>query len=80
MVWPSSVSSRATTLDRGSVRLVWDCATVGRVLEADRPPARDHLEAELGEPLTDLLLRTLREASPSTPHEKELWRAAQDVA
>jgi hypothetical protein len=80
MVCPSSVTSRATSLDRGSARLLWDCATVGRVLEAESSPARDRLGAELGEPLTDLLLRTLREASPSTPHEEMLWRAAQDVA
>jgi hypothetical protein len=80
MVRRSPVSSPVTSLDRGNARLLWDCATVGRVLEADRPPARDRLATELGEPLTGLLLRTLREASPSTPHEEELWRAAQDVA
>jgi hypothetical protein len=50
------------------------------VLESDRSPARDRLGAELGEPLTTLLLRTLREASPSTPHEEQLWRAAHDSA
>jgi len=59
---------------------LWDCSTVGRVLDSDRSPARERLGAELGEPLTDLLLRTLREASPSTPHEEQLWRAAQDSA
>jgi hypothetical protein len=50
------------------------------VLKTDSSPARDRLGAELGEPLTELLLRTLREASPSTPYEEMLWRAAQDVA
>jgi len=80
MVARTSVSGRTPSLDRSGARLLWDCATVGRVLDANPSPARDRLGAELGEPLTDLLLRTLREASPSTPHEEMLWRAAQDVA
>jgi hypothetical protein len=48
--------------------------------EPGHTSARARLDAELGEDLTQLLLLTLREAEPSTPHEEQLWRAAQDVA
>ena len=75
MVRPSSVTS-ASTSNRGTQRLLWDCATIGRTLETGRPSARGRLEAELGEDLTQLLLMTLREAEPSTPHEEALRRAA----
>ena len=66
-----------STSERGSQRLLWDCATIGRSLETDRPSARGRLEAELGEDLSRLLLVTLREAEPSTAHEKRLRRAAE---
>jgi len=59
----------------GTTRLLWDCETIGRSLQADRPSARGRLENELGEDLTRLLLGTLREAAPSTPHEERLRRA-----
>jgi hypothetical protein len=74
------VPSRSTSPHRGEERLVWDCSAVGRVLELERPPARVRLEAELGERLTRLLLATLRESEPATPHEQRLWRAAQGDA
>ena len=74
MIW-SSVTSVSTS-ERGSQRLLWDCATIGRSLETDRASARGRLEAELGEDLIRLLLATLREAEPTTPHEKRLRRAA----
>jgi hypothetical protein len=48
--------------------------------EPDHTPARERVSAELGEDLTRLLLLTLRESEPTTPHEERLWRAAQDVA
>jgi hypothetical protein len=48
--------------------------------ETDRAPARERLTAELGEDLARVVLLTLRESEPSTPHEEQLWRAAQDVA
>jgi hypothetical protein len=48
--------------------------------QPDHTSARARLSAELGEDLTRVLLLTLRESEPSTPHEEELWRAAQDVA
>lgn len=59
----------------GTERLLWDCETVGRSLDSDRPSARARLEAELGQDVTRLLLLTLREAEPSTPHEERLRRA-----
>jgi hypothetical protein len=74
------VASPSASTARGSERLLWDCATVGRSIENDRASARSRLEGELGEPVTQLLLATLREAEPSTPHEEHLWRAARDSA
>jgi hypothetical protein len=74
------VASPSASTGRGSERLLWDCATVGRSIENDRPSARSRLEGELGEPVTQLLLATLREAEPSTPHDERLWRAARDSA
>ena len=80
MVGPSSVPGSRTSASRGSERLLWDCATVGRVLESKSVSARARLEVELGHDITRLLLLTLREPQPSTPHEEQLWRAAQDSA
>jgi len=80
MVGPSSVQGSSSSGSRGSDRLLWDCATVGRVLEMNRVSARARLETELGRDLTRVLLLTLREAEPSTPHEEQLWRAAQGDA
>jgi hypothetical protein len=80
MVGPSSVQGPSSSVSRGSDRLLWDCATVGRVLETKRVPARGRLEGELGRDLTRVLLLTLRESEPSTPHEEQLWRAAQGDA
>ena len=74
------MTGNSTSVSRGSERLLWDCATVERVLETDRPSARARLEVELGRDLTRVLLLTLRESEPSTPHEERLWRAAQDPA
>jgi len=76
----SSVTGNSTSATRGSERLLWDCATVGRVLETDRVSARARLEVELGRDLTRVLLLTLREPEPATPHEERLWRAAQGDA
>jgi hypothetical protein len=64
------------TAKRGARRLIWDCETVGRSFDLDRIPARTSLEAELGQDITALLLATLREAEPATPHEEQLRRAA----
>lgn len=79
MVDPLSVPGPSSA-SRGSQRLLWDCATIGRALETDRFSARSRLEAELGEDLTRVLLLTLREPEPSTPHEERLWREAQGDA
>ncbi len=68
------------TANRGARRLLWDCETVGRSLDLERIPARTRLEAELGESITALLLATLREAEPATPHEEALRRAAHGDA
>jgi hypothetical protein len=80
MVERSSVTSRSTSFDRGSERLLWDCATIGRSLAVDRPSARARLEADVGEELAGLLLATLREDQSSTAHERDLWRAARGDA
>jgi len=40
-------------------RLFWDCATVGRMLASDQPPATARLAAMLGKDLTRVLLITL---------------------
>jgi hypothetical protein len=53
---------------------------MGRVLEPGHTSARARLEGELGGDLTSLLLLTLREPEPATPHEEMLWRAARDSA
>jgi hypothetical protein len=74
------VTTPSTPPSRGLERLLWDCETVGRMAQPDHTPARSRLTADLGEDLTRVLLLTLRESEPSTPHEEELWRAAQDVA
>jgi hypothetical protein len=74
------VRGASTSASGGSERLLWDCATVGRALRPDHVSARARLEVELGEDLTRLLLLTLRESEPSTPHEERLWRAAQGDA
>ena len=68
------------TSNRGARRLLWDCETVGRSLDLDRVPAPARLETELGADITALLLATLREAEPATPHEEALRRAATDAA
>ena len=74
------MASSSAPTGRGNERLLWDCATIGRSIENDRASARSRLESELGEPVTQLLLATLREAEPSTPHEERLWGAARDSA
>jgi hypothetical protein len=76
MVTSGRALASTTTSDSGTRRLLWDCETIGRSLRADHPSARGRLEAELGKELTRLLLATLRESEPSTPHEEALRRAA----
>jgi hypothetical protein len=68
--------STGSTSQRGATRLLWDCETIDRSLETDRPSARGRLVAELGEELTALLLATLREAEPSTADKEALRRIA----
>jgi hypothetical protein len=41
-------------------RLSWDCATLGRMIVVERPPARARLEAALGEGLARVLRAELR--------------------
>ncbi len=74
------MTSRSASFDRGSERLLWDCATIGRSLLVDRPSARTRLEADVGDELTVLLIATLCEDHPATPHERSLWRAARGDA
>jgi hypothetical protein len=80
MVSSTAVTTPSTPPSRGLERLLWDCETVGEMAEPDHAPARERLTADLGEDLARVLLLTLRESEPSTPHEEQLWRAAQDVA
>jgi hypothetical protein len=69
------VTGQCTSVDRGSERLLWDCATIGRSLVIDRPSARARLEADVGEELTDLLLAALRKDQPPTLCEQNLRHA-----
>jgi hypothetical protein len=64
------------TSQRGATRLLWDCETVGRTLDSDSIPARQRLEAELGDDLSTLLLATLRDAEPTALHEQAPRRRA----
>jgi hypothetical protein len=75
-----SASGRSGAIGRGSERLLWDCETVGRALANERDPARVRLEGEIGENVAQLLLATLREEEPSTPHAERVRRAAGDTA
>jgi hypothetical protein len=75
-----STSSRGSSPSRGTERLLWDCATIGCSLEVDRSPAGARLDAELGEELTGLVLATLCDDQPSTPHEQRPKRAADGGA
>ncbi len=77
MVGPSAVSGFSLSATRGTERVLWDCETVGRVLETSHVSARARPDAGLGEKLTRLLLLTPRESEPSTPHEEHLWRPAR---
>jgi hypothetical protein len=70
------VISRSTSFDRGSQRLLWDCATIGRSLALDRPSARARLESDVGDELTGLLLTMLR----GLPQEQDLRRTARGDA
>jgi len=74
------MTSAPTSLQRGNERLLWDCATVGRMADPGRTPACERLAAALGDDFSHLVLRTLGEPEPATPHEKRLRRAARDSA
>jgi hypothetical protein len=74
------VTSRSTSFGKGTERLLWDCATIGRSQAVGRSSARARLDADVGEELTSLLLATLSEDHPFTPHEQRLWRAARGDA
>lgn len=54
------MSSPAGSQQRGTERLLRDCALVGRMLETPRAPARQRLERELGHKLTRRLVHGLR--------------------
>jgi hypothetical protein len=51
-------------------RLLWDCATVARFLEAEHPAAQSRLNTKLGEHLTQILISTLRNTEPAIPHSR----------
>jgi hypothetical protein len=55
-----NVFARSASESRGTERLLRDCAFVGRLVDADRPPARQRLELELGDRFARLLLIGLR--------------------
>jgi hypothetical protein len=75
-----SANSGSTSRTRGTERLLWDCATIGRSLELNRSSARARVHTQLGEELTALVMASLRETAPSTPHEEMLRRAVDDAA
>jgi hypothetical protein len=52
-----------TSGKRGTERLLWDCATIARVIEHDEPPAAERLREQLGDELTLLLTGIDRSAS-----------------
>jgi hypothetical protein len=54
------VSAGSKPQNRGTERLLRDCALVGRMLEGERAPARRRLERKLGEQLTRQLVYGLR--------------------
>ena len=45
---------------RGTERLLRDCALVGRMVDIERPTAKDRLEAELGDRLARRLVAAIR--------------------
>jgi hypothetical protein len=55
----SGESGGAGLHGRGGRRLLHDCAVIGRVVTADRPPAAERVELELGDRLTALLRSAL---------------------
>jgi hypothetical protein len=56
------------TSDRKDERLLWDCATVARFLDSDRPPAQTRLNTKVGENLAQILLTTLRNTELTITH------------
>jgi hypothetical protein len=56
----SRVKLSAGSHSQGTERLLRDCALVGRVLGAERAPARWRLEEKLGEPLARQIVAGLR--------------------
>ena len=52
----SSVANESALSSRGSERVLWDCATIGNMIDNDRPPARERLISEVGEELAAILL------------------------
>jgi hypothetical protein len=59
------VPKRSAPRDTGSTHLLWDCANVGRLLEGERPSARERLQSELGEELAEALLASLGDENPA---------------
>jgi hypothetical protein len=55
-----NVVARSVSENRGTERLVRDCALIGRMMDLTRPPVRQRLEAELGDRFARLLLIGLR--------------------
>jgi hypothetical protein len=60
------------------LRLLHDCATVGRVLEVDRPSSFARLESEIGDSLAALLCSALT-GDQARPHSWETARGGRIV-
>jgi hypothetical protein len=54
------VTAGSGTPNRGTERLLGDCAAMGRMLAPERPSARERLEQQLGARLTRELVTELR--------------------
>jgi hypothetical protein len=63
-----AAASKKSPGQNASERLLWDCATIGRVIELDRPLAAERLAAEVGSDLAAILLR--REPPPAARREQ----------
>jgi len=56
--------TKRTDLTGGELRLVHDLVVLGRVLDAERAPARRRLERELGAEFADVVRSSLVETMP----------------
>jgi hypothetical protein len=63
----------ADSLPEGARRLLWDCSTIGLVLDSERPTAAERLSAAVGE-------RTVLGAALLAASVTDVRASASDVA